>query len=360
MANNGTADSRLLLLTDAEARLDLPAGFDAVLVNENGNGFYRVRYAPDLLARLLRRVPGGLAAIERFNLVNDSWAAVLAGLMPLADYLDLTAHFRGERDKNVWAVLTGSLQALNRIIDPADRPGLEALVRDRAGPAAGDLGWGPHPGESELVRQLRGDLLRTLGTLGDDAAVQAQAADTYADFLRDPAAVDANVLAAVIPVLAHVGDAARYNEFRDRYRASRTPQEEQRYLYALTAFRALPLLERTLVATLDGEMRTQDAPFVLRALLMSVSARARTWEFIKGNWERMNRDYPTTGIRRMFEGVIGLAAAEHESDVRDFFARHKIDLGGKTLEQYLEQLHVAVRLRRREGAALHEYLSRPG
>jgi puromycin-sensitive aminopeptidase len=97
---------------------------------------------------------------------------------------------------------------------------------------------------------------------------------------------------------------------------------------------------------------------VLRALLMSVFAQDRTWGFIKANWERMNRDYPTTGVRRMFEGVIGLATPEHEADVRDFFARHRIELGGKTLGQYLEQLHIAVRLRQREAAALHAYLAR--
>ena len=94
-------------------------------------------------------------------------------------------------------------------------------------------------------------------------------------------------------------------------------------------------------------------------LLMSVSARERTWQFVKANWERMSRDYPTTGVRRMFEGVIGVATPEYQADVREFFARHKIDLGGKTLEQYLEQLHIAVELRRREGPALHRYLARP-
>jgi puromycin-sensitive aminopeptidase len=92
---------------------------------------------------------------------------------------------------------------------------------------------------------------------------------------------------------------------------------------------------------------------------MSVFARDLTWTFIKANWDRMSRDYPTTGIRRMFEGVIGLATPEQEADVREFFARHRIDMGGKTLEQYLEQLRIAVRLRQREGATLHKYLSRP-
>jgi puromycin-sensitive aminopeptidase len=346
-----------LLLADAEARLDLPADFDAALVNEGGHGFYRVRYAPDLLERLVPRL-GGLAPIERFNLVNDAWAATLAGLTPVADYLDLTAHFRGERDKNVWAVLTGSLAALNRIILDADRPRLAALVRDRAGAAAADLGWEPRPGESELTRQLRGDLLRTLGTLGDDPAVRARAAEVYAAALRDPAAVDANVLAAVIPVLAYADGAARYEEFLGRFRSARTPQEEQRYLYALAAFREPALLAQTLARTLNGEIRTQDAPYVIRSLLMSVHGRDLAWAFVKENWDRVNRDFPTTGVRRMCEGVTGLATPEYERDVREFFAARNVDLGGKTLAQYLEQLHIAVRLREREGAALHDYLGR--
>ena len=68
-----------------------------------------MRYSPALLEAVLGLLPSrGLSAIERFNLVNDCWALVLAGLMPLTDYLDLTTRFRGERDKNVWAVLTGS------------------------------------------------------------------------------------------------------------------------------------------------------------------------------------------------------------------------------------------------------------
>jgi puromycin-sensitive aminopeptidase len=347
-----------VLLTGDEARLGLPPGGEAVLVNEGGHGFYRVRYAPELLDRLLRRLPGGLAAIERFNLVNDCWAAALAGLMPVADYLDLTAHFRAERDKNVWAVLTGSLHALNRVVAAEDRPGLAGLVRDRAGPAAAELGWAPRPGEGELARQLRGDLLRALGTLGEDRAVQAEAAAVYSRYLGDPASVDANVLAAVLPVLAHAGGRARYDEFLDRFRSARTPQEEQRYLYALAGFREPDLVGQTLARTLNGEVRTQDAPYVLRALLMSIHGRRPAWAFVKENWERMNREFPPTGVRRMCEGVIGLATPEDERDVRAFFAEQQVDLGGKTLAQYLEQLRVAVRLGEREGAALRGYLGR--
>ena len=324
----------------------------AALVNAGGHGFYRVRYAPDLLTPLLAALDR-LEAIERFNLVNDAWAAVLAGLTPLAEYLGLTSHFRGERDKNVWSVIVGSFHTLNRIVEPEDRPRLAALVRDRLTPAASALGWQPAAGESELTGQLRGDLLRALGTLGDDANVQARAAGLFAG-----QAADANVLAAVVAVLAHAGDAGRYAEFEQRFHAARTPQEEQRYLLALAGFRRPELIDRTLTRTLEGDVRTQDAPFVLRALLLCVDGRERAWAFIEENWERLNRLLPPNAVRRVCEAVVGLASPEGERRVQVFFEAKKVNLGGRKLEEYLEQLHVVVRLREREAEALRGYLQK--
>jgi puromycin-sensitive aminopeptidase len=355
----GEAQHERLLLGADPARLPLPEGFQAALINEGGHGFYRVHYTPSLLLDLLNQVAGGrLSPIERFNLVNDSWALVLAGLMSLTDDLDLTSHFKGERDKNVWAILSSSFHALNRIIADEDRPGLAALVRDRASQAAAHLGWSPQAGEDEPTGQLRGDLLRLLGTLGEDGPTQSKAAEVHAAALKEPASVPASVASAAVAILAHTGDDASYEDFLSRYRAGRTPQEEQRYLYALTGFRADHLVQRTLDLTLGGPVRTQDAPFVVRSLLMSPHGRARAWAFFKHNWEQMKKEYPVPGFRRMCEGVIGLATPEREQDVHAFFQTTGLDLGGKILAQYLEQLRIAVALRVREGGALHDYLQR--
>jgi puromycin-sensitive aminopeptidase len=350
----GTPVTERILLGEREARFRLPESAGSVLVNAGGHGFYRVRYSPELRERLLGAGLGRLEPGERFNLVNDAWAVTVAGLMPLVEYLELTGRFRGERDRNVWSILIGSLHSVSRIVDDGQRPRLEALVRDRLTPAVTDLGWTPRPSEDELTRQLRGDLIRAVGTLGDDKGVQARAAEVYGHADR----LDPNVLPAVINVLAHAGDAARYDEFLQRFRRATTPQEEQRYLYALAAFRVPGLVEQTLARTTSGEIRTQDAPFVNRAMLMSVHARERAWKFITANWDTMDGLYPKHGLRRMAEGVIGLARPELEREVHDFFTARKIEFGGKTLEQYLEQLRVAVALREREGAALTAYLAR--
>jgi puromycin-sensitive aminopeptidase len=346
-----------VLLDGAELTVPLPAAADWIVVNAGGHGFYRTRYAPALLKKLLGAL-GRAAPIERFNLVNDSFALTQSGAMSATDYLDLTARFVGEMDRNVWTVLIGSFAYVNRVIAAEARPGLEALIRHRVGPAVERLGWEPQPEETELERQLRGDLLRTLGILGNDAPTQERARALYERHRAGEAPLDPDMLPALIAIAAWTGGEAEYGRFRDRFREARTPQEEQRYLYALAGFRQPDLLSQTLASTINGEVRSQDAPFLLRALLGSVSGRGLAWEFVKANWETMARQYPGSAYRRMWEGISSLVSPEWERDVREFFESRRIVLGGKTLEQYLEQLQVGRRFQERESGALTAYLAR--
>lgn len=354
----GKARTSRLLLREKNTTVPLPHNWESVLINEEGHGFYRVRYASDLLDRILNAGIDRLAATERFNLINDAWATTVAGLMPLTDYLDLTARFSAERDKNVWAVLIEAFSFLNRIITVEDRPALEAFVRGRIGPAVADLGWVPRSGESELTKQLRGDLIGAQGKLGNDPAVQRRASELYRAYRDDAAAVDPNVVPSLVAILAHTGDATRYDEFNERFRTAATPQEERRYLFSLAAFQPKALLERTLARTISGDIRTQDAPFLVSAILGNVYGRELAWAFVKTNWEKMDHLFPKQGLRRMCGGIVSLATPELERDVRDFFSMRQIDLGGKTLDQYLEHLRIAVTVRERDSLALCTYLDR--
>ena len=357
MKVNDALVTKKLLLEDPEIRIDVGGTLGWVVVNEGGHGFYRVRYAPDLQSALENELES-LPPIERFQLVADAWAATVAGLVPVNEYLDLTEKFRNETDKNVWSVIIGSLGYLNRVIDPEARPRLEALVRDRLSPVVARLGWSPPAAENDLRRQLRGDLLRSLGTLGNDQNVHGKARELYARVQDDPSAADPNVVPALIHILAHAGEEAEYQEFSGKFKRATTPQEEQRYLYSLAGFRQPPLLQRTLEKTINGEIRTQDAPFVVRSILTSVYGRELAWRFVKEQWEAMERLFPSkAGIRRMCEGITALATPELEADVKQFFTSRRIDLGGKTLEQYMEQLHIATVFKARETAALTAYLS---
>ena len=351
-------ETKRVLLSDRENRLPLPEDWTSVLANEGGHGFYRVRYSAALLSGLQKDGLNNLAPVERFNLLNDTWAATLAGMVSSADYLALTEHFRHEQDPHVWAVMLGSFSTINQLLDESDRPLLASLVRDRVSPMFHHLGWTPRHDERDLVKELRGDIIRALGTLGRDETIQAQAREAYTALQQQSRPLDPNVIPALVSILAFTGDAARYEEFWGRFRQATTPQEERRYLFSLAAFRAPELLERTLAKTLTDEIRTQDAPFLVSSLLHNVYSRAKAWEFVKTNWERMDKLFPKSGLRRMCGGITGLSTPELERDVRDFFASRKIDLGGKTLEQYLEHLHIAVQFRERDREAIRTLLAR--
>src|SRR5262249_37509262 len=161
---------------------------------------------------------------------------------------------------------------------------LARAVRDIVGPAAARLGWQAAPHEDELTRQLRAMLLGILGTLGEDETVQASARERYAEWSHEAARADRDLMPQLVSILSHTGDRARYQEFKQNFKNARTPQEEQRYLFSLANFRDADLLRQTMEMTLSGEVRTQNAPFLMHTLLANPVSRYQAWDFVRKNW----------------------------------------------------------------------------
>jgi puromycin-sensitive aminopeptidase len=107
--------------------------------------------------------------------------------------------------------------------------------------------------------------------------------------------------------------------------------------------------------TLNGEVRTQNAPFLMHSLLANPVSRYEAWDFVRKNWEVMVQKYPDSALPRMCEAVSGLFDRQQEVNV--FFEQHKPRLGQKIIEQHLERLAVAVAFRDREGRSLSTTLS---
>ena len=341
------AVSQTVLLTDPEQRVDFGAPVEWIVVNAGGHGFYRARYSPDLISALKNNLQQILLPVERFNLINDTWATTLAGLTSLTEYLNLLDLLRVETSLSVWTTVLGSCHHLNRIFDEHQRSPFRERIRAMLRPAFARLGWSPKLGESELESQLRGDLISALGTVADDRSSQDQAQQLYSQFESDPESVDRNLIPALVAIVAYIGAEDEYEKFCANFKNARTPQEEQRYLFALAGFRKPDLIRRTLHFTVNGEVRTQNAPYLMRALLFNIDGRETAWSFMKDHWDEMVRKYPDNSIPRMCEGIVALVTPELEADVRDFFARHPVKQGTKQMEQHLERLRIAVACKER-------------
>ena len=75
---NAGVETKVLLESD-EIRVPTADPAGAVVVNAGGHGFFRVAYSADLLSRLTGEILSGLDTIERYNLVDDAWNAVVSG-----------------------------------------------------------------------------------------------------------------------------------------------------------------------------------------------------------------------------------------------------------------------------------------
>jgi puromycin-sensitive aminopeptidase len=336
------------LLTGATLRMAVADG--TVIVNDGGWGFFRTRYEAGLLDQVTAEF-AGLGAIERFNLLSDTWSSVLAGSTPLPGFLAVVGRIGDEPDDSVWQAALGPLDALHRMGDTAARAALAGFVQRLVGPAFARLGWQAAPGEGDRVGTLRAALLGALGTIGADEAVRHRAATLHTAHLSDRQAVAPDLLGAVVSVTAWNGGPAEYELFWERARRAMTPQEEVRYLFALPRFPDPELLRRTLALTLS-EIRSQNAPFVVSGALANRWAGPLAWTWLKEHWSEVMARFPDNATSRMLDGVVTLTEPVVAEDVRAFLAAHPVAHAQRLIDQNVERLGVNTALRQREAARL--------
>jgi puromycin-sensitive aminopeptidase len=351
-SSDGAVTTRKILLDSDETTIVLDDAASTVMVNAGGYGFYRVTYDAVLRSRLAGPALRALAPIERYNLVDDAWAAVIAGRLHAADFLAFAEGFAKEDDLYVWQAIAAGLRGLGRLLDDDSRPALQHRVLALAKPALARLGWEGADGEDELTAKLRGLLVGLVAVLANDATSQEQARALFEQAFLDPAAVNPELVSAATLVVAATGTAADFDRFVERFRAGATPQEQIRYLMALGDFDDADLIQRACEFAVSGEVKTQNAPFLLSRAIANRTHGAAAWKFVREHWAHINKEFPSNTIVRMVDPVKLLNGPADVADVAGFFSEHPIPQGAKTLSQILERQRVNAALRSREADTL--------
>jgi puromycin-sensitive aminopeptidase len=324
-------DPSRLLLSGPTAQLPVEAGPDPVVVNAGGWGFFRTRYEASAFNTLISRLTS-LDALERFNLVSDTWASVLGGVEDLGGFLDLVGLLGAERDPNVWEAATDGLGTCYRTLRA---PGPFATwVRELLGGVFATLGWDPSPGESEGVARLRGVLTQALGTTGEDPSVRSTARQLHAAGTASP-----DLLTPIVAVIAWTGTPDEYEMFWERIRTATTPQDEVRYLYRLPLFPSEELLLRTLDATLD-EIRAQNGSFTIAFALSNRVAGRAAWAWLTEHWDDVLKRLPENSRGRMLEGVVRLTDPDMLEATSAFLADHPLPNARLQVAQLLERQRI--------------------
>lgn len=350
---NGESTIKHLLTAETEI-LPLESSVAWVIANAGGHGFYRTRYDAPLLQALHARLDA-LDPLERFTLLDDTWAFTVEGSVPIDGFAGLAAAFRDEQEHAVWQMLSTHLLEMSRFVPNDDR--FAAFVRHLVGPTAERLGWESTADEDDLTRRLRGQILATYGRLGKDPATIEQAKSLFYDVVADPAAVEAEVALAVLAVSASFGDVDQYEAVVKAYESSTNPQLQVRFLKTLTYFPGVDLADRTFEMALNGRIRSQDGGWVIAGLLANQSTADHIWTRVTEQWKELTSLLPPATQRYLVHSLPAMVEPGLARRTEAFFSETGFPVAAKSLSQKLELQQAMVALGRREKERLDIFLS---
>ena len=353
-AGTGDASTTTRVLLDgptAEVTLDAPA--DWLIGNHEGNGFYRVALADDALAAVAARAATVLSPIERYGLVEDEWALLLAGRGSVERVLTVLRALSGDDDLSVWKRIIGVLSSLDRVAGDAARPALQDWSRALLGPALQRLGPTRTDGETDRVTALRAALTLASVLQGDDRH-QAELATERFTAAADGSVegVDADLADAAVKIVASRADEDTWEELRRRATAATTAQDRLRHQGALADAADVALVRRFCDLVLTDEIRTQDGLFLLRRALTNRTATEPAWAFVEEHWATIQDRFPSASVPRMLEGIRTVADPALAARIGTFLAEHPVPQGIQVVRQHQERMWVTVALGRRIPAEL--------
>jgi aminopeptidase N len=223
---------RAVLLTHDGQQVAAGSCAEPLSVDAGAIGYYRVQYDPGALAintRSFDTVPDA----DRIAQLDDQWALVQSRAAPLASYLALAEHMRGDLDARAWKQITAALGTIE--FDERGSTGHDAFAayaRSVIKPLEARLGWESKPGETPDLQQLRRTAIEDLGLWGD-ADVLAQARRRFAAFVHDRSAISPDDQSMILNVVARYADSATFDQLHALAKQSTDESEKTRLYMAL-------------------------------------------------------------------------------------------------------------------------------
>lgn len=188
-------------------------------------------------------------------------------------------------------------------------------------------------------------VLLGLGELGSPRAIRL--ARRLVASMAPASGEHPDVHVAALNVFAMHGGGSALDYVLDLYTRASTPRERTRYAMMLSRPRDRRVFESAMLIGLETAS-PEYVPFLLREGLRNRRQAATAWRLVVSRWDDLRRRLPANELVRIFEGVTNISDAGLAGDVEAFLATHHIPLGGRVLQQYIEQMRLRVALSVRE------------
>jgi aminopeptidase N len=345
------------IFSAAEGSIKTPAA-PFLFANAGGKGYYRSSYSEDAYSRLVAHVEDGLTPEERISLLGDQWAQVRADKASVASFLQLAAAVKNDDSSDVVETALASVSAVNNQIAATaqEQEALAAWVRNNFKPALDRLG-APTAADSPEKRELRATLFRSVGTIGKDPDVIAEAKIISARYLADQSSVDATLAQPALSIAAANGDSAFFDQLQKIAETSPNPELQERALDLLAVFQDPALERRAFAYTLSGKVRNQDSPYLLVTMLRGPQTRELAWQLIQQNWDQVSAQVTKWSGATVVSGTSSFCSAERRDEIVDFYSTHKVHAAERALSRAKDQMNDCIELRASQGPKLKQWIA---
>jgi aminopeptidase N len=202
-----------IVISGGKATVSVP-GCGPLVVNAGQTGYYRVLYAPDMVAPLQKTFTQ-LAPVDQLGLLYDGLQLSYSDYQPMSIALDLLSAASSSANPKVLESAAATYVTLHERFtgDNATQGRIAALASERFWPSLKQLGFKPVDGEPVLSANLRSKLIEVLGNMGNEH-VTAEARRLFAMLSTDPTALDGSLKTTWLNVIASNADRQTWNALR--------------------------------------------------------------------------------------------------------------------------------------------------
>ena len=337
--------------------LEVPAGRcgDAVKLNSDDTGYYRVQYDAAMRAALIKSFPL-LSPADRVNMLADAWALVEAGRAEPTYYLELVEQI-GDDSRPVWEQVMRVFKEIDRLqYGRPERAAFQAYARLKLRAVLDRITWDAPRPDGDGTIALRAQLVQTLGEFGD-GEVLSEARHRFEVFLQKPASLRPGLREAVSRLAGVAADRNSYDTLLSLARNAPTTKERDRYYLAAAAARDPALAREMLNLTLSKELPSSLLGKVMTTMAFDGGHADLVWGFLRKNFNKL-ADRQGSSFREEFvpDFMKNFSDRSRAAELAAFAPAHATSDGRAAAKRAEEQIKLDADFKARTLPAIDEWI----
>jgi len=332
---------------------------DWIKLNAGQTGFFRVQYGPKMLAKLREAViRGELCEADRLGLLSDICSFSSAGMVSVADSLDMIKVYKKERQYSILQRIGSFLAGLISLHEGKPyEENLKRFARETFALIWEKLGWEPKPGKSDVdAGSLRNLALRMQVS---DPKIQARCIELVKLEAAKERNIHPDIRSTVCTMAVKHGGKEMYEVMKKLYLETNASDAEllRTRLGAMYRLKDPRLIEEALEWRKENVKRSNHhIPF--GHLCTSTVGRNVCWQ----NFLEDQDYYKTFGtkVTNMLGSIINtilrdFSSMEMLNEAQEFFGKNPYPKCSRSINQGLENIKARVKRIKDQGPVLEKY-----